>query len=534
LTKWKKREPVEDFFIFDDIKDKICKVRGIDDVNEWLFPTEKSLHSPYLLNNIKKAGQRIVQAINNNEKIVISADVDLDGCTSCAILYNYLKTFTNNLDYIYHQRYKGHGIQNQEVPPDTNLLIIVDSSTNETEECKKLKEQGIDIIILDHHPQEKENPYCILVNNNAFNDEYPNKELSGAGICFKTIQVIDDLMNISYSQQFIDLAGVGIYGDAMSMAEMENRYFVYHALKNIKNNGLKAILKTNNIHIDTINSTTIGFQIVPMINACARMNKIELALKLLTEKDFDICLKIAKKCKIMNQERKNKEDEIINRIKLKIDNSHSIIIVQDDYIGKGFNGLIAAKIANMYKKPTLVVKNKDGICSGSGRSYGDINLKKILEENNLVINAVGHATAFGLDFQADRISEIYETLDQKIQKREDVVEYDFEIYPYEIKEAIEVIEQFNYITGKNYEPIKVLIRDLKFKEIKILGKGDTIKIRSHILDLIKFKTNSNYGNDIFDKFDAIGQLQMNSYYNWKKGGLVHSPQIILDDYKVCS
>ena len=458
-------------------------------------------------------------------------------------MVRYLKNFTNKITYTYCQRSEGHGISNQIVPENTDLLIIVDSSTNETKKCKELQEQGIDIVILDHHPKTQDNPYALIVNPQL--DDYPNKELSGGGVVYKTLEILDDLFDTSYHKEFIDLAGIAIYTDVMSMTEPENRYFVYYALKNIKNPGIKAILKASNVFISDISSEVIGWKIGPIINATARMEKIELIIELLLEDDFNKCLQIAKECVKLNEDRKKKEVKLFKKVKDRINYKNNIIVVkvdENDGIDKGFNGLLAMKIADHYKKPTIVVKCKDGMCAGSARSINNINFKSILNKTGLFELLEGHTGAFGVEIKEDKIDDLIEMTNNhiKISSNRNTVKvgYDLEIDLEEVNyDLIKDIQQFNYLSGKNAEDTKVLIKNIPVYERKVMGKlEDSIKLVSDKFNMVKFKVNEFYAEELCDhkKIDIIGSLKINKWYNFGTKKVVEDLQVLLDDYKICN
>jgi single-stranded-DNA-specific exonuclease len=465
----------------------------------------------------------------------------LDGICAGTTLYRYLNNFTNNISYIYHQREQGHGISVQIVPEETDLLLICDSSTSETEECKRLSEKGIDICILDHHPKTQDNQYALIVNPKL--DDYPNKDLSGSGVVYKLIQVIDELTSNEYSNNYIDLCGFGIYGDVMCMQEPENRYYVYNAIKKIKNPGIKALLKQKLAFGAKVDSQTIGFTIVPTINAAARMGQIEKIIDLLLEEDYDKCLILAKEVVKLNEDRKKTEIKLYNKIKDRINLLHNIVVVkvtEKDNINKGFNGLIATKLAEKYSKPSLVVKcDENGICNGSGRSLGNINFKSILINTGLCDWANGHESAFGLQFKEENLEKIYEAIKNKIKFNEDkIISYHLELEEDEINyDLIKKIEEFNLLSGKNAETTKILIRNCKAKDRKVQGKlEDTIKIISDKMNFVKFRTNEEYALELNEniKFDVIGSLKINKWFNNTKGikRWQEDLQCFIEDYRI--
>lgn len=463
----------------------------------------------------------------------------MDGVSSAAIMVRYLKNFTQNVTYSYHQRSEGHGISKQTVPEDTELLVICDSSTNDFEGCKKYYDMGMQLVVFDHHPFTTKNPYALIVNPKL--DKYPNKELSGSGLCMKICMYLDNLMNTNYHKKYFDLCGCGIVADVMSMKEPENRYLVYMGLKNFKNPGLKAILKKKNIFIKDINSQTIAFTIAPLINGICRLNKVELALQLLLEDDESKCLDLVKEIIKLNDGKKKEITKITNKLGKNIDLSKNIIVITTDEnlkMGKSFNGVAAMQMADKYKKPTLVLNNKDGILAGSGRSINDIPFKKLLQETGLCESLEGHMQAFGCEIKEENLDKLFEALENKIINNKEVTYYyDLEIDVNEIDyELVENITKFNYLAGKNAEQTKVLIKNIPVIERKVMGQNfDAVKLVSDNLNFVKFRVNEFYANDVEGKtLDVIANLNINRWYHWGRKEVITDLQGFIDDYKIAN
>jgi single-stranded-DNA-specific exonuclease len=286
-NSWKIITPIEQYDEYDSITNKILKIRGIKDKEKFLNPKNEYINSPWQLSEMRKAIDKIVNAINNQLNIGIYADIDTDGVTAAVIMYKYLLNFDIKPHILYHQRNKGHGIIVENVPKDLDLLIIVDSSSNSAKECKILSEH-MDIVILDHHDFERKNPYAIIVNP-QYND-YSNKYLSGAGVVYQTCCAIDEEMLTTYAEEYIDLCAVGLIGDVMDVTNLETRSLIHKGLLKIHNDcnkNLMAILKSSKKDYKP-NATTIGFYLVPFINAIIRLGKIESIIEILITDDDKI------------------------------------------------------------------------------------------------------------------------------------------------------------------------------------------------------------------------------------------------------
>ncbi|EJW13899.1 single-stranded DNA-specific exonuclease (plasmid) [Paenibacillus alvei DSM 29] len=304
MANWTKRNKIK---VKDDLLliEKLAMVRGIKNLEEWMNPPSSFVNSPYSLLNMDTAVEMILKAIHKQMKICIVADIDTDGVCSTGIMYNYLRELTQNVVYIHAQRSQGHGLETvlDKIEDDVDLVIIVDSSSNSVEACKELHDKGLPIVIIDHHEVDRENPYATIVNCQL--GDYPNKHLSGSAMCYKVCQVIDEYLSIELADDFRDLSAIGIVADMMDVRNMENRYLIYNGINNINNLGIKEILKQSKIDFsEGINSTNISFKIAPIIGACSRFDKIELALELVTCDDEVRVKELVKEMISMNEERK--------------------------------------------------------------------------------------------------------------------------------------------------------------------------------------------------------------------------------------
>ena len=190
---WKVLNPKESYSPEDSMTNKILKIRGIKEKEKFLKPNDDDINSPWELSNMKSAVESIIIAIENKSSVGIYADIDTDGVTSLTFMYRFLCDFGINPIILYHQRNKGHGVIVDNVPKDLDLLIIVDSSSNSIDECKKLSEE-MEILVLDHHEITHDNPYAIVVNPQYNN--YPNKNLSGVGVVYQTCSAVDQELSL--------------------------------------------------------------------------------------------------------------------------------------------------------------------------------------------------------------------------------------------------------------------------------------------------------------------------------------------------
>lgn len=254
------------------------KNRGVCDCNEYLNLTDKVVLPYSYLNNMDEAVDLFINHFERKSKIGVLVDEDVDGFCSASEMYLYIKRLDSDypVNYIMHQRAKAHGLSDDiELPDDIELLIIPDAGTNDVEQCKKLNENGIDILILDHHESEKDNPFALIVNN-QMSERYDNKSLCGAGVVYKFLKALDDRLWNEYADDFLDLFALGNISDVMDMRSYETRYLTDLGLKNIQNKFLKALIKAQEYSMnDIVNIHNIQWYITPVINAIIRIGSIE-------------------------------------------------------------------------------------------------------------------------------------------------------------------------------------------------------------------------------------------------------------------
>lgn len=565
--KWVKRVSKKDYDEDDLLVDKIASIRGIYNLKDWLNPPSKYVLSAYALDNIDEMAQVLIKAVATNQKMAIIPDIDTDGICSFATMNNYLKPLGANLteNIIHAQRSDGHGVEKvlDKIPEDVEIVLIVDSSSNSVEACKKLQESGKTVLIIDHHEMDIENPYALIVN--CQQGDYKNKHLSGSAMCYKVCQVMDDYLGIELSKEFVDLATIGLIADMMSLWSMENRYIINKGLDNVKNLGIREILEQSNIDYSKgISSTNISFKVAPILGACSRFDKIELALELLTTDDNERAKELVKGMITMNENRKKNQKEDVKNVVDKLGEvSDNLVIVVSEDIDSGFRGLIATEVVERYSKPVFVAKpfyDKDGSLvkyAGSARSIGDIKLKTMCEQSGLFEFATGHEPAFGYEFKAENYNDIVKYFNENLNSDDlqHVHYYDLELNIDDIDEMdIKDIEKLSRIVGQGFTEPKFLIKGVIVEEANtkklgdhvraVMGSNlDTVKINcENEFVLMKFRTNEDYGSDVEQHFEdnfiteleVVGSLNLNSFYNWGLRREVITKQVFLSDYKIVS
>lgn len=515
----------------DEIIDAIFEQRNIDNIIDFLTPKASALISCDALKNINQAWYKLSVALDNNKHIKILADVDVDGCTSGSIMYRYLSHFTDNISITINDG-KEHGIENYDVENCNADLIIIVDSINKSDEYNKFIEHGKTVIVLDHHilPDEYETYSHISLVSSAY--EYPNPQLSGAGVVWKFCKYCDDMWLTDYADKYIDLAATGIIADMMDMSVPENRYICYTGLKNLNNTGIKSIVGSYEF-----NSQSVSFSIAPMINACNRMMRNELALQIFLTDDEEEAKTLVKKMKDVREEQNNLVDnlmpDLIKQAESQINNkvlffSKVLFFFIDTEFG--VSGLLGNKLLDLYQRPVFVLKSVDDEYRGSMRACGIDNFAEMVNDTGLA-KCEGHELASGFVVNKGKFLKFAKVINERLAnvEFEEQVIADIQLDISQInKQLIANFKAIDFLSGTGAKPLTVMITGINEYSVGNMSKGKHLKLVTDYALVIKW----NYTNN-FDEFDdganivdVIGTL--NSGYF----GKTFYNQVIIDEYKV--
>ncbi|PIH59044.1 hypothetical protein CS562_13955 [Paenibacillus sp. LK1] len=467
----------------------------------------------------------------------------MDGVTSLVILYKYLSNFTDRLHYVCNERSKGHMIGSliQSIPDETKLFIALDSSSNDTESMKYLTEKGIDCLIIDHHTITNANSFAIIVNPQQDDCGYPNKNACGGLLTFKLCQVLDDLMETSYSYELSDLPGFSLMADMMLMMEMENRYYAKLSLKGLRHEGLKQLFKGMKKDLNNLTATDFLYGVSPAITAATRVDNIKLAIDfLMCDKETPELKEYIKELIKLNEYRKVVQAEALERHKDNISDDDKVAIIYDPSIGKGMNGLVGQELSKKFNRPAIVLGDGDdkNTYAGSFRGLEDFSMLDLLEKCRAIEHTGGHPGAGGLSIKKENLQELKDELNNRLSSfvPDDTLYYDLEFSVNEIDERfINYITEFYRYSGNGFKPGMFLIKDLFISDRKPLGKSNnTVKIDCGKLQLMKFKVDIEYYNKVpvFTDIEAIGSLNMNIWTEYKpKFKVTKTCQLFIEDYR---
>ena len=384
-------------------------------------PQLADLTNPFLMKDMYVAVDRLNDAMGRKERILVYGDYDVDGCTAVALVYKFLQQFYSNIDYYIPDRYdEGYGISKKGIKyaHDTGvkLIIILDCGIKAIEMITYAKSIGIDFIICDHHvPDEILPPAVAILNPKQPDDSYPFKQLCGCGVGFKFMQAFAKNNGIPFSHliPLLDFCAVSIAADLVPVVD-ENRILAYHGLKQLNQNpsiGLKAIIDICGLNGREISMSDIIFKIGPRINASGRMENGKASVDLLVEKEFTSALSEARHINEYNEQRKDIDKQMTeeaNQIvsKLESQKHHSSIVLYDEHWKKGIIGIVAARLTEIYFRPTVVLTRDGDFATGSARSVVGFDVYAAIKScRDLLLNFGGHTYAAGLTLKWDDITE---------------------------------------------------------------------------------------------------------------------------------
>ena len=513
---------------------KILNARNITDMNsvkKYFSDEYEEGYDPFLMHDMQKAVDRINEAIENEEKILVYGDYDADGITSTVLLVETLISMGANVSsYIPNRFEEGYGPNKEAFTKIINsgitLIITVDNGIAGVEEVDLANELGCDVIVTDHHKIQDTipNAYAIIHPEHP-EGNYPFKKLAGVGVAFKLAHALLEI----FPDFLLDLVAIGTIADMVSITD-ENRIFVKQGLELINEDpriGLKMLLELSGI--DTkIDEQTVGFYIAPKLNSIGRMDSAKLGLSFLMAEDPVTARALAEQIEQYNIQRKQVTEDIVKDVISKIENSEkkqkNVIMVSGEY-HEGVLGIVASNIVEKYQKPVFIMNEKEGVLKGSARSIFDFNIYIAMNKiSDLFLAFGGHTLAAGFSFEKSNFEKIEEFLDNefeefkqnndlKANKNIDIVT-SLEDISYQFLNSLDALKPY----GMDFEKPTVLIENAMVLNKAYFGSEKqylrlTIADEVGNLDCITFKDSVTFDkvekNDIIDLLCNIDKNNFN-------------------------
>ena len=530
--------------------------RGVDNFEEarrFFRPALTDLHDPFLMADMGKAVERLEQAFERKEKILIYGDYDVDGTTSVALFYGFLKEEYDAMEFYIPDRYKeGYGISeagiNWAIEQEFDLIISLDCGIKAVNMVGKADAAGIDFIVCDHHlPGEKLPPAYAVLDPKRQDCQYPFKELSGCGIGFKLLQAYCIKNNVSLDRlyPYLDLLAVSIAADIVPITD-ENRILAYFGLLQLNSNprpGLQALIDLAGFRSE-IDINSIVFGIGPRINASGRIAHAKTAVKLLLSSDITEAKSIATVINDKNTERRNFDTNITREALEMIQQnplhstSKSTVLFKKDW-HKGVIGIVASRCIDVHYRPTIILTQSNNKATGSARSVIGFDIYEAISEcSDLLLQYGGHMYAAGLTLDIDKVTEFQERFEKVVSSR---------ILPEQLIPQIEIdqlitldqitprfhniLKQMGPFGPMNMQPIFMTEKVRASGRPKIL-KNKHLKLNlcqeegGPVMDAIGFDMADYFGMiDSGMRFNIAYTIEENSY--WGPGAL----QLCLKDIK---
>ena len=557
--------------------------RGVkkEDIGEYLkigtSTTCVNEPSAFGADKMLKAVQMVVQHINKNDKTIIIVDPDVDGNTSSALLLNYLHDYFPNwveqkVDFYFHSG-KQHGLNdciNDIIAGGYKFVLCPDAGSNDTVECKKLQEDGIEILILDHHDFDKPNEYALIINNQDKYSNYPNKALSGVGVVWQFCRFFDKQIDGNFANKYLDLVAVGNCADMMDMRSIETAHLIRTGLKELHNPFLYYMAQKNAFKLGS-KITPIGaaFYIVPLLNAVQRSGTEEekqlVFESMLTYKAFEEVPSTKRGHKLGETETiveqavrtatnvKNRQtrvqDAAVEALENKIQEDHLLdhkillILLNDtSNIPAEVRGLIANKFMSKYQRPCCLLTENEGVYQGSARGCslaGVTDFKQLCVDTNLTQYAVGHPNAFGLSIKTEDVEKFLAITDDELKDMSNepiyYVDYIFDGQNVDGQILLDIAGMNDY-WGTELDEALVAIKGLKVTESMVdIYRNKTLTIKISLpngVSVMKFNADEELcgklkdNNTGFVEMDVIGKCNANEWM----GNL--TPQIFIEDFNI--
>lgn len=555
--------------------ERVLTNRGIkkEDITHYLNTSDNDILDPCLVDNMMEGATLLAQHIANNHLIMIQIDSDCDGDVSAAALLNYLYCLfpsyvQNNIIYRFHNG-KEHGIIENTVPEGVKLVIAPDSSSNDYDVHEKLKERGIDVLVIDHHEAERVSENAIVINNQLCN--YPTKSLSGVGMVYKFCQYFDSIMNTDYADYILDLVALGMIADMMDMRDFETKHLITRGLEDIRNPFFASMVEKNAFQLKEITPIGVAFYVAPYVNATIRMGSPEekriMFESMLDFKAYKEIPSTKRGCKgqmekvveqavrnctnIKNRQTKARDTgvDIIERL-IKENNllNNKILIIQipsTAHIEKNLTGLIANQLMAKYQRPVLLLNETlqegEKCWEGSARGYDKSSLqdfRQFCNNSGLNLYAEGHANAFGFGIKDIYVNMFIHYCNTTLKDFEFTpcyyVDFIFNADNFNGNDIIEIAE-LKSLWGQGIEEPYIALTNIKVSKNNITlmsaDKNPTLKITlQNGTSLIKFKSSQEEYDKLategFLLIDIVGRCERNAW-----NGRI-TPQIMIEDYEI--
>lgn len=541
-----------------ELSARMLVVRGIcsaEQARAYIRPSLDKINDPFLMRDMDKAVSRLEKALQNGERILVYGDYDVDGTTAVALMYTFVKSLTDNVDFYIPDRYlEGYGISFKGIDyaqsTGCSLIIALDCGIKAVDKVEYATKRGIDFIVCDHHTPGDELPKAVAVLNMKRADcPYPYKDLSGCGVGFKFIQAYSQAHNIPMKwHEMLPLVVMAIASDVVSVTD-ENRILAFFGLKEINNNpapGIAALIEVAGIDPKHVTITDLGYKLGPRINACGRLYSGRDAVELLITDDVEFAKQRAQDINSYNAERQTYDrttaEEALAMLAQDPDNEkkHTTVVYSPNW-HKGVVGIAASRLIETYYRPTIVLTAGDeGTISGSARSVAGFDVYSAIDScRDLLTNFGGHQFAAGLSMLETSLPEFKRRFEEYVathiteEQQHPMIQVEAEINYADITDQFfKVLRCLEPFGPGNERPVFVTRNVINNRYTKRVGKtGEHLKL--DVTDRTAAITGIAFGKGDLalhlqngNAVDVCYELDENIYNG------VRSIQMMVDDIKI--
>ncbi len=543
MKKWITAAPTDNAVMkreFGDFLGALLSGRGIHSVEQAQeFFVCSSLSDPFQLRDMDKAVEIIRSALDEGKKITVFGDYDCDGVTATVMLYGYLEAMGAEVDYYIPDRSEGYGMNiaalERIIAEGTQLVITVDNGISAVQEAEYLRQQGVELVITDHHQPPQELPLCsACVDPHRGDDISPCKNLCGAGVVLKLLCAMEASDgNEEYEEfvmeQYAELAAIGTIGDVMPLTG-ENRYIVRRGLENIQscqNIGIERLLRTAGVAPDKVNAGAVAFSVCPRINAAGRMAGADTAARLLLADSPEAASLLAEQLEQLNTCRRSAETRVLGEVNAKLAENpellrERVLVVSGEGWHHGIIGIVAAKLLEKYGKPVFIIGIENGEGRGSARGFEGFSVYKALEAcGGILTKFGGHPRAGGFSLPAESIEEFRSLMNKHCRENYPkmpvyTAEADMEVTCRELSvENVELLSRLEPFGEGNRQPVFLLkncqvrskraLKEGKYTSFEVQSGGAVLKALSFRIPFAEFY--AEQGSNV----DILAVAELNEY-----------------------
>jgi single-stranded-DNA-specific exonuclease len=517
----------------------ILKARGITPENRAVFlsPDYEKKHDPFLLPDMQAAVDRLVIALDKQEKITIYGDYDIDGLTATTVLIDAFESFGfEHVEAFIPNRFvEGYGLTVDAVEKiaatGAELIVTVDCGSLSHKEIERANELGVDVIVTDHHNVADTPPPAIATINpkrllhdfpesyehfvrkaDADPKLYPFLDIPGVGVAFKLVQALQTVLEglpVGQEKWLLDLVALGTVCDVVTLID-ENRMHVFWGLKVLaqtRRPGLKALMAVASVRPEAVNARSLGFGLGPRMNASGRMETAQHSLDLLTETDGLRALEIANQLDTMNKARRAEQDEILKAAIVQAEEFADlpVLVVSAPGWNHGIVGIVAAKLLEKYKKPTYVLEEMGEEAKGSARSYGDFSAADAIRAaDDIITKGGGHKLAAGVTLPTKNIPAFRKRVNE-FYKKQKLINQPLLLLPkedgdaglHELDEAlVDALKQLEPFGNGNPQPVLKSTNVVVVNQRKMGAESQHVKLTLQMekrkIDMIAFSAPQHF------------------------------------------